>query len=116
MQIIYISAPRIDTKKINRGEDELKRLRDQLVAVEHKRPNIQTDAEDTRYARITDRVLHPLLARKQSVFPATSPDIITPESIAVVIEKMTKIPVRQLLDSDKDRLLHLRGSLESKVC
>ncbi|KIJ11478.1 hypothetical protein PAXINDRAFT_181828, partial [Paxillus involutus ATCC 200175] len=58
------SAARIDTKKINRMEDELKRQREQLVVVEHKRPNIQTDAEDTRYARITDRVLHPLLARK----------------------------------------------------
>ncbi|KIK94235.1 hypothetical protein PAXRUDRAFT_461063 [Paxillus rubicundulus Ve08.2h10] len=109
------SAARIDTKKVNRMEDELKRQREQLIAVEHKRPNIPTDVEDTRYARITDRVLHPLLARKQSAFPATSPDIITPESIAVIIEKMTKIPVRQLLDSDKDRLLHLKSSLESKV-
>ncbi|KAF9234373.1 P-loop containing nucleoside triphosphate hydrolase protein [Melanogaster broomeanus] len=70
---------------------------------------------DTRPARITDHAPHPLLARKQSAFPATSPDIITPESIAVVVEKMTKIPVRQLLDSDKERLLHLKSSLTSKV-
>ncbi|KAH7911543.1 P-loop containing nucleoside triphosphate hydrolase protein [Hygrophoropsis aurantiaca] len=45
----------------------------------------------------------------------TSPDVITAASIAAIVERATKIPVQQLLDTDKSRLLDLQTSLEVKV-
>ncbi|OSX58920.1 hypothetical protein POSPLADRAFT_1049090 [Postia placenta MAD-698-R-SB12] len=45
----------------------------------------------------------------------SSPDIITPESIAEVVERATKIPVQRLLASDKTRLLGLEDALAQQV-
>jgi ATP-dependent Clp protease ATP-binding subunit ClpB len=82
-------------KKIAQLNKELQRLRDQLVELEKPR-------EDSA---VTEGQ-HVLLS---------SPDIITQENIAMVVEKATKIPVRQLLNSDKRRLLNVHNALKAKV-
>ncbi|KAG8924013.1 hypothetical protein FRC02_010690 [Tulasnella sp. 418] len=51
----------------------------------------------------------------ERILSRTSPNIITPESIAEVVEKSTKIPVKGLLSSDKDRLKNLESELKKKV-
>ena len=48
-------------------------------------------------------------------FTSTAPDVITPESVAAVVERATKIPVQRLLASDKNRLLNLQESLAKQV-
>lgn len=107
------SEARIDTKKINRLENEMKQLRDSLVRKEQEGPEVRNGSGDQRDSEFMDHQFVSLLAKNQRTI--SSPDIITPESIAVVVEKATKIPVRQLLDTDKERLLHLQSTLEKKV-
>lgn len=111
--LICYSQASIDSKKIARLEDEMKRLRDSLVRTEQKGP-VQKGSGDQRDSEIMDPQFVSLLAKNRRT--VSSPDIITPESIAVIVEKATKIPVRQLLDTDKERLLHLQSTLEKKVC
>jgi ATP-dependent Clp protease ATP-binding subunit ClpA len=80
-------------KKIMQLDKELQKLRDYLVELE--KPDLTiTDGQHVSLS---------------------SPDIITQENIAVVVEKATKIPVRQLLSSDKKRLLNVHNALKAKV-
>ncbi|KAG1896764.1 P-loop containing nucleoside triphosphate hydrolase protein [Suillus fuscotomentosus] len=83
-----------------------------LVRTEQKGP-VQKGSGDQRDSEFMDHQFVSLLAKNRRT--VSSPDIITPESIAVIVEKATKIPVRQLLDTDKERLLHLQSTLEKKV-
>ncbi|KAG2113981.1 P-loop containing nucleoside triphosphate hydrolase protein [Suillus cothurnatus] len=109
----YYSEASINPKKITRLEDEMKQLRESLVQKEQIGPGVQSSG-DQRISEPMDQQFVSLLAKnRRTVF--SSPDIITPESIAAIVEKATKIPVRQLLDTDKERLLHLQSTLEKKV-
>ncbi|KAG2753869.1 P-loop containing nucleoside triphosphate hydrolase protein [Suillus brevipes Sb2] len=107
------SEASIDAKKITRLEDEMKQLRDSLVRKEQEGPEVRKGSGDQRDSEIMDHQFVSLLAKNRR--NVSSPDIITPESIAAIVEKATKIPVRQLLDTDKERLLHLQSTLEKKV-
>ncbi|KAG1834917.1 P-loop containing nucleoside triphosphate hydrolase protein [Suillus subalutaceus] len=107
------SEGRIDAKKIARLEDEMKKLRDNLVRKEHEGPEVRKSSGVQRDSEFMDHEFVSLLAKNRPT--VLSPDIITPESIAAIVEKATKIPVRQLLDTDKERLLHLQSTLEKKV-
>ncbi|KAH7907044.1 P-loop containing nucleoside triphosphate hydrolase protein [Hygrophoropsis aurantiaca] len=80
-------------------EGELQTLRDSLIRLEQRGPKFSDKTDD----------------KNRRVVSATSPDIITAASIAAIVEKATKIPVQQLLDTDKSRLLDLRASLGAKV-
>jgi ATP-dependent Clp protease ATP-binding subunit ClpB len=113
IHLICCSEQLVDAKKIARLENELKRLREQLLRVEQRGPEVHRGSEDRRDSEAADNVFISLLARSRRT--VSSPDIITPESIAAIVEKATKIPVRQLLDTDKERLLHLGRSLATKV-
>lgn len=44
-----------------------------------------------------------------------NPHDITPERIAAIVQRATRIPVERLLASDKDNLLELQTKLEEKV-
>lgn len=103
----------IDAKKIARLEDQMKQLRDNLVRKEQEGPEVRKSSGDQRDSEFMDHQFVSLLAKNRRT--VSSPDIITPESIAAIVEKATKIPVRQLLDTDKERLLHLQSTLEKKV-
>lgn len=59
-------------------------------------------------------VVHPGL--DSSGCTRTSPDTITAESIAAIVERATKIPVQRLLASDRSRLLDLEQNLRKQVC
>lgn len=107
------SETSIDAKKITRLEDEMKQLRDNLVRKEQEGPEVRKGSGDQRDSEFMDHQFVSLLAKNRR--NVSSPDIITPESIAAIVEKATKIPVRQLLDTDKERLLHLQNTLEKKV-
>jgi ATP-dependent Clp protease ATP-binding subunit ClpB len=111
--LTYYSEASIDAKKITRLEDEMKQLRDSLVRKEQEGPEVRKGSGDQRDSEIMDPQFVSLLAKNRR--NVSSPDIITPESIAAIVEKATKIPVRQLLDTDKERLLHLQSTLEKKV-
>lgn len=63
---------------------------------------------------VIDEALHEILGKYYSLF-LVSPDIVTPESIAAIVERATKIPVQRLLVNDKTRLLDLEGALSKQV-
>ncbi|KAG9317880.1 P-loop containing nucleoside triphosphate hydrolase protein [Chiua virens] len=89
------SEAKPNEKKITLLDKELQQLRDQLVKLEKPRQDASaTEAQ------------HMLLS---------PPGVITQENIAMIVEKMTKIPVRQLLSSDKRRLLNIHNALKEKV-
>ncbi|KAG1745798.1 P-loop containing nucleoside triphosphate hydrolase protein [Suillus occidentalis] len=111
--LTYYSEASIDAKKITRLEDEMKQLRDNLVRKEQEGPEVRKGSGDQRDSEFMDHQFVSLLAKNRR--NVSSPDIIAPESIAAIVEKATKIPVRQLLDTDKERLLHLQSTLEKKV-
>ena len=82
-------------------EGDLKKLRDGLVRLEHEGPDIE-DADE--------------FERNSHAISGISSDIITPESIAAIVEKATKVPVQRLLSTDKSRLLNLGNALRQQVC
>ncbi|GBE84539.1 Heat shock protein [Sparassis crispa] len=96
------SEQRQDTSKILKLESTLQKLRDGLVRLEHQGPNVVDDTPD-------------LVGSSRHIISRTSPDIITPESIAAIVEKATKIPVSRLLATDKSRLLNLESALSQQV-
>ncbi|KAG2045658.1 P-loop containing nucleoside triphosphate hydrolase protein, partial [Suillus hirtellus] len=83
-----------------------------LVRMEQK-GQVQKGLGDQRNSKIMDHQFVSLLAKNWHT--VSSLDTITPKSIVVIVEKVMKIPVRQLLDMDKERLLHLQSTLEKKV-
>ena len=95
----------MSTRKILALEEDLKKLRDELVRLEHQGPGIVEDGNELFTG-----------GRNRHALSRTSPDIITPESIAAIVEKATKIPVQRLLATDKSRLLHLESALSQQVC
>jgi ATP-dependent Clp protease ATP-binding subunit ClpB len=89
-------------RKIIAIEEEIKRLREELTALERRGPE---PVERGDSLSVDGR----RLAR-------TSPHTITPESIAAIVEKATKIPIQRLLATDKSRLLNLEAALSQQVC
>jgi ATP-dependent Clp protease ATP-binding subunit ClpA len=109
--LIYCSEPDIDNKA--ELENDLRQLREQLLRVEQRGPEVRGGLKDRTDPESADNVFMSLLAKNRRTI--SSPDIVTPESIAAIVEKEIKIPVRQLLDTDKERLMHLENSLAKKV-
>lgn len=90
---------------IKRLQGELNDLRNRLTETENRGPKVADNV----------KALNTYEHRRYTV-SRSSPDIITPESIAEVVERATKIPVQRLLASDKTRLLGLEDALAQQVC
>jgi len=90
-------------RKIVALEGEIKRLRDKLAELERRGPAPVEGG-------------YRLFGQGHRPMTRTSPHTITPESIAAIVEKATKIPVQQLLSTDRSRLLNLETALSQQVC
>lgn len=89
---------------IKRLQGELNDLRNRLTETENRGPKVADNV----------KALNTYEHRRYTV-SRSSPDIITPESIAEVVERATKLPVQRLLASDKTRLLGLEDALAQQV-
>ena len=84
----------------SKSESTLKRLRQELAEIEVRRPEPPLGQD---------------LGPSRHWFATIAPDLVTAEGIAAIVERMTRVPVQQLLATDRDRLLKLDESLAKQV-
>jgi len=98
-------TPGIDRRDLERRAEELRRDRDQAVASEdyEQASRLRDELRDIR-----DRVAH--LGRDSGAVPE-----VTPDDIAEVVSRATGIPVHQLTEEEKNRLLELEEHLHDRV-
>eukprot|EP00993_Chasmostoma_nieuportense_P000784 NODE_171_length_2826_cov_559.630974_g158_i0.p1 GENE.NODE_171_length_2826_cov_559.630974_g158_i0~~NODE_171_length_2826_cov_559.630974_g158_i0.p1 ORF type:complete len:872 (+),score=205.77 NODE_171_length_2826_cov_559.630974_g158_i0:66-2681(+) len=107
------------------GANELRSLKAKLEALEGKasaaeRQSNLSLAADLRYCAIPETQKKIEEAEKSLETESTNPDklvkeIVGPEQIAEVVARWTNIPVRQLVDSEKEKILRLASSLSQRV-
>ncbi len=98
-------TPGMDRRELERRSEELRRDRDQAVASEdyEQASRLRDELRDIR-----DRVGQ--LGRDSGVVPE-----VTPEDVAEVVSRATGIPVHQLTEEEKNRLLGLEQHLHDRV-
>ncbi len=102
---LRITTPRRDVRELERRAEELQRDKDQAIANEQY--------EDA--SRLRDQISQ---VRQQlgdlGGDPSAVPEV-TADDIAEVVSRATGIPVRQLTEEEKDRLLRLEQHLHDRV-
>jgi ATP-dependent Clp protease ATP-binding subunit ClpC len=98
-------TPGRDRRELQRRAEELQRDKDQAIASEQFERASQLRDEISDVRQQLER-----LGRDQSAVPA-----VTVNDIAEVVSRATGVPVRQLTEEEKDRLLRLEGNLHERV-
>ncbi len=102
---LRITTPRRDVRELERRAEELQRDKDQAIANE----------QYERASQLRDEISQ---VREQlgnlGGDPSAVPEV-TAEDIAEVVSRATGIPVRQLTEEEKDRLLRLEQHLHDRV-
>jgi ATP-dependent Clp protease ATP-binding subunit ClpC len=98
-------TPGRDRRDLQRRAEELQRDKDQAIASEQFERASQLRDEVTEVRDQLER-----LARDQTAVPE-----VTVSDIADVVSRATGVPVRQLTEEEKDRLLRLEGNLHDRV-
>ena len=72
---------------------------------------------EIRYGKMAEaqRRIDSLSARQAEVKDPIITEAVTPEDIAEVVAKWTGIPVKRMLESEKDKLLRMEGELHKRV-
>jgi ATP-dependent Clp protease ATP-binding subunit ClpC len=98
-------TPGRDLRDLRRRADELQRDKDQAIASEQfeRASQLRDEISDVRHQ--LER-----LGGDQPVVPE-----VTVNDIAEVVSRATGVPVRQLTEEEKDRLLRLEGNLHERV-
>jgi ATP-dependent Clp protease ATP-binding subunit ClpC len=101
----------VDVRNLERRADELQRDKDQAVASEQYERASQLRDEIAEIRQQLERMEPPdRPAAEQSEVPEVSP-----ADIAQVVSRATGIPVHQLTEEEKDRLLRLEQHLHGRV-
>ena len=102
---LRITTPRRDVRELERRAEELQRDKDQAIATE----------QYERASQLRDEISQ---VRQQlgdlGGDPSAVPEV-TADDIAEVVSRATGIPVRQLTEEEKDRLLRLEQHLHDRV-
>ena len=98
-------TPRRDVRDLERRAEELQRDKDQAIASEQYERASQLRDQISQVRGQIDQ-----LTGDQSAVPE-----VTAEDIAEVVSRATGIPVRQLTEEEKDRLLRLEQHLHERV-
>jgi ATP-dependent Clp protease ATP-binding subunit ClpC len=98
-------TPGRDRRDLRRRAEELQRDKDQAIASEQFERASQLRDEATEVRRQLER-----LGGDQTAVPE-----VTVNDIAEVVSRATGVPVRQLTEEEKDRLLRLEGNLHDRV-
>jgi ATP-dependent Clp protease ATP-binding subunit ClpC len=98
-------TPGRDLRDLRRRADELQRDKDQAIASEQfeRASQLRDEISDVRHQ--LERI-----GGDQPVVPE-----VTVNDIAEVVSRATGVPVRQLTEEEKDRLLRLEGNLHERV-
>ena len=72
---------------------------------------------EIRYGKMAEaqRKIEDLTARQTAIENPIITEAVTPEDIAEVVAKWTGIPVRRMLESEKEKLLRMEGELHKRV-
>ena len=72
---------------------------------------------EIRYGKMAEaqRKIEELTARQAAIENPIITEAVTPEDIAEVVAKWTGIPVRRMLESEKEKLLRMEGELHKRV-
>ena len=72
---------------------------------------------EIRYGKIpeTEKRLSGLENREEPAAPGLTQEEVTPENIAEVVAKWTGIPVSKMMESEREKLLHLENELHRRV-
>ena len=72
---------------------------------------------EVRYGKMAEaqRKIEELTARQAAIKDPIITEAVTPEDIAEVVAKWTGIPVRRMLESEKEKLLRMEGELHKRV-
>ena len=102
---LRITTPRRDVRELERRAEELQRDKDQAIANE----------QYERASQLRDEISQ-VRQQLESLDgdPSSVPEV-TAEDIAEVVSRATGIPVRQLTEEEKDRLLRLEQHLHDRV-
>jgi ATP-dependent Clp protease ATP-binding subunit ClpC len=98
-------TPGRELRDLQRRADELQRDKDQAIASEQFERASQLRDEISEARQELDR-----LGGEQSVVPE-----VTVNDIAEVVSRATGVPVQELTEEEKDRLLRLEGKLHERV-
>ncbi len=72
---------------------------------------------EIRYGKMADakKIIDELTARQAAIKDPIITEAVTPEDIAEVVAKWTGIPVKRMLESEKDKLLRMESELHKRV-
>jgi ATP-dependent Clp protease ATP-binding subunit ClpB len=72
---------------------------------------------ELRYGKMAEaqKKIDELTARQQAIAEPIITEAVTPEDIAEVVAKWTGIPVKRMLESEKDKLLRMESELHKRV-
>ncbi|MFG3687221.1 ATP-dependent Clp protease ATP-binding subunit [Micromonospora sp. NPDC047740] len=100
-------TPAEDVRELERQLDEVRRNKEQAVA----------DEQYERASQLRDRVSELEEQVRRAKGDGESPEVPTvgPTEIAEVVSRATGIPINQLTEEERDRLLRLEGYLHEKV-
>jgi len=102
---LRITTPRRDVRDLERRAEELQRDKDQAIA------NEQYELA----SQLRDRISQVRQQLEDLGVGSSSVPEVTPDDIAEVVSRATGIPVRQLTEEEKDRLLRLEQHLHDRV-
>ena len=109
--------------------DEEKGILSKLQAARQKMEDYRIEAHNAerngdygkvaeiRYGKMADaqRQIDELTARQAAIKDPIITEAVTPEDIAEVVAKWTGIPVRRMLESEREKLLRMEGELHRRV-
>ena len=125
-----------ELKVLNAERDDLRKRWDEekgiLSELQHQRQNIEDyrieahNAERTgdygkvaeiRYGKMAEaqKKIDELTARQAAIKDPIITEAVTPEDIAEVVAKWTGIPVRRMLESEREKLLRMEAELHKRV-
>ena len=125
-----------ELKVLNAERDDLRKRWDEekgiLSELQHQRQNIEDyrieahNAERTgdygkvaeiRYGKMAEaqKKIDELTARQAAIKEPIITEAVTPEDIAEVVAKWTGIPVRRMLESEREKLLRMEAELHKRV-
>ena len=100
---------------VQSARQELEDLNQQARAAE--RSGDYARVAEIRYGRMaaTQKRIEELTAKAAAIKDPLVTEAVTPEDIAEVVAKWTGIPVKRMLESEKEKLLRMEGELHKRV-
>ena len=112
-------------KRWNEEKDTLSGLQTARQEMEDLNLQAKTAERNGDYAKVAEirygrmaalqKRIDELTAKAESIKEPLVPEAVTPEDIAEVVAKWTGIPVKRMLESEKDKLLRMEAELHKRV-